>query len=157
MATTSKEQSGKASTLKKIFSRQTTVNIEIKAHPSIIWSLLTTASDFSRWNNTVLSIDGDIAEGKTIKLIAALSPNRVFKLKVKVFEPCKKLAWGDAMGTRVFTITERKKNCVIFSMTEKIGGPLFPLFAGMIPPFDNAFEQFAMNLKKEAEYIMNTK
>jgi hypothetical protein len=36
-------------------------------------------------------------------------------------------------------------------MTEKIGGPLFPLFAKMIPPFDDSFEKFASDLKQEAE------
>lgn len=36
-------------------------------------------------------------------------------------------------------------------MTERIAGPLFPLFAKMIPPFDDAFETFAKDLKKEAE------
>lgn len=36
-------------------------------------------------------------------------------------------------------------------MKEKIGGPLFPLFAKMIPPFNESFEKFANDLKKEAE------
>jgi len=38
-------------------------------------------------------------------------------------------------------------------MREKIGGPMFPLFAKMIPPFDASFEQFAADLKAEAEKI----
>ena len=42
-------------------------------------------------------------------------------------------------------------------MVEKIGGPLFPLFAKMIPPFDGAFEQYAKDLKHEAEKISKTK
>ena len=42
-------------------------------------------------------------------------------------------------------------------MNEKIGGPLFPLFAKMIPSFDQSFEQFASDLKKESETIMNSK
>lgn len=42
-------------------------------------------------------------------------------------------------------------------MTEKIGGLLFPLYAKYIPPFDKSFEQFAADLKKEAEIIHNTK
>ena len=36
-------------------------------------------------------------------------------------------------------------------MRENIGGPMFPLFAGMIPSFDEFFEQFAADLKKAAE------
>ncbi len=36
-------------------------------------------------------------------------------------------------------------------MTEKIGGPLFPLFAKMIPSFNDAFDAYARDLKTEAE------
>jgi hypothetical protein len=38
-------------------------------------------------------------------------------------------------------------------MHEKIGGPIFPLFALMIPPFDEAFDRFAADLKKKAESL----
>ncbi|MBL8958389.1 MAG: SRPBCC domain-containing protein, partial [Gemmatimonadetes bacterium] len=37
------------------------------------------------------------------------------------------------------------------TMHEKIGGPIFPLFARMIPSFDAAFDQFAADLKRAAE------
>lgn len=158
MGTTSMAvQNGKASTQKKLFSRETSVKIEISADPSIVWSLLTNASDFSRWNSTVISIQGTIALGEKIRLTSTLDPQRVFKLKVKEFQPEKKLAWGDAMGNRMYTINRQAKDTLLFSMTEKIGGPLFPLFASMIPSFDKSFEQFAADLKKEAESIMNPK
>ncbi len=78
-------------------------------------------------------------------------------MKVKEFQPENKLSWGDAMGNRIYTLDKIGNGSVLFSMTEKIGGPLFPLFAKMIPSFDKSFEQFAADLKKEAESIMNTK
>ena len=53
-------QDGKATTIKKTFNRQTTVSITINADASIIWSLLTNAADFARWNSTILSIEGEI-------------------------------------------------------------------------------------------------
>jgi hypothetical protein len=67
--------------------------------------------------------------------------------------PEKRLVWGDAMGTRVYTLTRGHGDSTIFSMTERIGGPLFPLFANSIPSFDESFERFAADLKKEAEMI----
>lgn len=156
MATTSSmAQNGKATTIKKTFSRETSVSIDIKADSSIIWALLTNASDYPRWNSTIISIDGSIAEGEKIQLKSTLDPKRTFKLKVKEFEPGKKLVWGDAMGKRVFTLKSNKNGITTFSMSEKIGGPVFPLFAKMIPPFDASFEQFAADLKKEAELIQN--
>lgn len=151
------EQNGKAITIKKTFSRETSLNIEINAQPSIVWTLLTNASGYTRWNSTIISIDGNIAPGENIHLKSTLDPKRIFKLKVKEFNQENKLVWGDAMGNRIYTLKKKGNGATLFSMTEKIGGPLFPLFAKMIPPFDNSFEQFAADLKKEAEKIMNTK
>jgi len=158
MATTSPGTSnGKATTIKKTFSRETSISIKINSNPSIIWALLTIASDYPRWNSTVISIEGDIIAGGKINLKSTLDPKRTFKLKVKEFQPENKLAWGDAMGNRVYTITKTSTGSALFSMTEKIGGPLFPLFARMIPSFDKSFEQFAADIKKEAEKIANSK
>lgn len=148
---------GKAVTTKKTFSRETAVSIDIQADKSIIWALLTNANDFPRWNSTVISIEGTIAQGEKIKLKAKLDPKREFKLKVKEFEADNRLVWGDAMGNRVYTLKSIGNNLTNFSMLEKIGGPLFPLFAKMIPSFDQAFEQYAKDLKNEAETISKTK
>lgn len=148
---------GKAVTTKKTFSRETAVSIDIQADRSIIWALLTNANDFPRWNSTVISIEGTIAQGEKIKLKVKLDPKREFKLKVKEFEADSRLVWGDAMGNRIYTLRSIGNNLTNFSMTEKIGGPLFPLFAKMIPPFDQAFEQYVRDLKKEAEAISKTK
>lgn len=148
---------GKAVTTKQTFSRETAVSIDIQADKSIIWALLTNGNDFPRWNSTVISIEGTIAAGEKIKLKAKLDPKREFKLKVKEFEADNRMVWGDAMGNRIYTLKSIGNNLTNFSMVEKIGGPLFPLFARMIPPFDQAFEQFAKDLKIEAEIISKTK
>ncbi|HEY4323899.1 MAG TPA: SRPBCC domain-containing protein [Mucilaginibacter sp.] len=150
-------QNGRAGTIRKTFSRETSVNIRIEATSAIIWALLANAPNYPKWNSTVVSIEGNIAQEQEIKLKSTLDPKRIFKLKVKEFVPENKLVWGDAIGSRVYTLNKRPDNSVLFSMSEKIGGPLFPLFAKMIPSFDSSFEQFAADLKKEAEKIMNAK
>ncbi len=61
------------------------------------------------------------------------------------------MAWGDAMGKREYTLTTKSNGQTNFVMTEKIGGPLFPLFDKMIPPLDESFEKFANDQKKEPE------
>lgn len=146
----------KAVTEKRMFSRETTVSVNIEADSSIVWALLTHASDIPRWNSTVVSLTGEIKEGGAIELKSTLDEKRVFKLKVKEFVPEKRLVWGDGMGSRVYSL-DKKSNGVLFSMSEKIGGPLFPLFAKMIPSFDRSFEQFTADLKKEAEAIQGSK
>ena len=157
MTTATMAQNGKATTVKTTFHRETSVSIEIKADQAIVWALLTKASDYPRWNSTVTSIEGNIALGEKIKLKSILDSKRTFKLKVKEFEAEKKLVWGDGQGNRVYTITKNSNGTVTFSMTEKIGGLMFPMYAKMIPSFDKSFEQFASDLKKESETIMSAK
>lgn len=150
---TSQTPNGKAITIKKVFSRETAVSIDIQADPTIIWALLTNASDFPRWNSTLISVDGEIKAGGKIQLKSKLDPKRVFKLSIKEFEPDKRLVWGDAMGKRIYTLKPVGQGLTNFTMTEKIGGPIFPLFAKMVPSFDQSFEQYAKDLKNEAEAI----
>lgn len=159
MATTTftTAQNGKAVTIKKTFSRETSVSTTIKADASIVWALLTNAKDMARWNSTIVSVEGDITEGGKIQLKSKLDPKRTFKLKVKEFVPTKRLVWGDAQGNRIYTLTDNGNGTTTFSMNEKIGGPIFPLFAKMIPSFDASFEQMAADLKREAELIHNSK
>lgn len=146
-------QEGKATTVKNTFSRETSVSISILADAGIVWKLLTNASDYPRWNSTVVSIKGEIKEGGTIELKSTLDEKRIFKLKVKEVVSEKRLVWGDNMGNRVYTIEKSKGDGIVFTMTEKIGGPIFPLFAKYIPSFDEAFEKFAADIKKEAESV----
>jgi len=146
---------GKATTEKKTFNRTTSVSTDIKADPAIVWKLLTTASDYPRWNSTVISVDGNIAAGEKIRLKSALAPKRTFKLQVKEFLKEERLVWGDGQGNRLYTLV-KKNETVTFSMVEKIGGLMFPMYAKYIPSFDQSFEQFAADLKKEAETIQNS-
>jgi uncharacterized protein YndB with AHSA1/START domain len=154
---TTSAQIGKATTVKTTFHRETSVSIEIKADPGIVWALLTKAADYPRWNSTIISIQGNIALGEKIKLKSTLDSNRTFKLKIKEFEPEKRLVWGDGQGKRVFSIVKNENGNLTFTMTEKIGGFMFPMYAKMIPSFDQSFERFANDLKKESETIMNSK
>lgn len=144
-------QQGKATTIKKTFSRETTVSIDIKSTAENIWKILTTASKYTQWNTTIVSLEGSIALNEKIKLVSKLDPKRTFKLKVKEFELNQKLVWGDGQGNRIYLLTNKGNGIVNFSMTEKIGGLMFPMYAKMIPPFDASFEQFATDLKKASE------
>ncbi|MFN0202728.1 MAG: SRPBCC family protein [Bacteroidia bacterium] len=150
-------QNGKASTVKTTFSRETAISIEINADAATVWALLTNAADFSRWNSTVTSLEGNIVLGGKIALKSILDAKRVFKLTVKEFEPEKQLVWGDGQGNRSYLLTPNANGTLTFSMNEKIGGLFFPLYAKYIPSFDASFEQFAADLKKEAEAIYKAK
>lgn len=151
MSPSAASATGRASTVKKLFSRQTNVAVDIAAPATMIWNLLTDASKFATWNSTIVELKGTIAPGEKIQLISQLAPTRTFKLRVKEFDAPNRLSWGDAMGTRTYTLAKIAEDRTRFTMTEIIGGPIFPLFARMIPSFDESFNQFAADLKSAAE------
>ena len=140
-----------AHTTKSFFSRETEVAVDIRARPEDVWAVLTNAADYPKWNSTVVSLQGNIAVGEKIQLKSILDPKRTFKLKVRELDPPRRMVWGDALGKRSYEIAAKDSSTVTFSMREKIGGPLFPLFAKMIPPFDEVFDRFAADLKKRLE------
>ena len=142
-----------AKTTKSFFSRETEVAIDIHAKPEDVWSILVNAADYPKWNSTVTSLEGRIAIGEKIKLKSILDEKRTFTLKVLELESPARRVWGDAMGKRTYELTSKDAKTVTFSMRERIGGPFFPLFAGMIPPFDDVFDKFAADLKKKAEGV----
>jgi hypothetical protein len=104
---------GKAQTVKKAFSRETSVSTQIDSAASIVWNLLTNVSDFSRWNSTVVSLEGEIKEGGTIKLKSTLDEKRTFKLKVKGLVPEKRMVWGDGQGELV-TVEQKINSHMVY-------------------------------------------
>lgn len=153
---------GKAKTMKTTFSTETAVSTEIEASPEVIWALLTNASDYVRWNSTLISMEGSIREGESIKLEPTVNPGKTFKIKIAEVVPGKSMQWvsGTApffKGVRHFSLQTRGDGKTRFSMSEKIKGLMYPMAAGQLPDFTAPFEQFAADLKSEAEIIRKLK
>jgi uncharacterized protein YndB with AHSA1/START domain len=148
MSTTASD--GFASTTRKTFSRSTRIAQHIDADTSTVWRLLTTAADYPRWNSTTVSLDGQIAPGSRIKLVSTLDPSRTFSLKVREFEPNCRLTFGNSMFTRTCSLSDEAGGTRVV-IVERIGGPLFPFIARMVPPLEENFEQFTADLKEAAE------
>ena len=146
---------GRTNKTKSAFRMEYSAGINIKAKPDRVWALMTNASDFPRWNSTVKSIEGKIALGQTIKLVAAISPDRIFNLNVIEFVPEKRMVWsdGNAMfkGVRTYTLTPKADGSTDFTMAEVYTGLMLPMIAGSLPDFIPTFEQYVSDLKKEAE------
>lgn len=147
---------GKASRVRTTFRLEYSVTTNVAAPPERIWALLTNASDFPRWNSTVSSIEGNIALGEKIKLRAPTAPGRVFDLTVKEFVPETKMVWTSGTGpifggVRTFTLAPKADGSTDFTMVEVFSGLMLPMIAGSIPDQRSIFEQYASNLKSEAE------
>jgi hypothetical protein len=165
MATTvlqSHAQNGTATAVSHTFKRTTCVSINIQASNEVVWALLTNASDFPRWNSTIVSMHGEIKEGGKVELKSTLDPKRKFKLKVTEFEPESKMTWTDGMapffkGKRTYLLSPTGDGSINFTMEETMSGLMFPLAAKSIPDFKESFEQYAADLQKEAEIISTLK
>jgi hypothetical protein len=132
------------------------ISTTIQASPEQIWALLTDAAGFPRWNSTVTSIEGQIAEGQRLKLKVPSAPARVFKPKVSHVEPGRSMIWRDGMapmfkGVRTFTLTPNRDGSTEFSMKEELSGLMLPMIKGSLPDFAPVFEAYAGDLKRAAE------
>jgi hypothetical protein len=134
-----------------------TVSTMIAAAPEAVWEILTDASKYTVWNQTVDKVDGRIAPGEKITVHANLSPGRAFPVKVSEFVPGRKMVWTGGMpfglfkGERTFTLTPRGNGAIEFRMSEVFSGPLSPLIERSIPDMQPAFDEFAAALKARAE------
>ncbi len=140
------------------FEMQTSVATNIKAPATRIMGLLTDAKNFTTWNSTVISVDGDIKKGETIRLVSKLDPKRTFKLTVAEQTPTT-LIWKDGFapmfsGVRTFDLQTRPDGSTDFTMTEVFKGIMLPMIKGSLPDFKANFEQYAADLKNASEKNM---
>jgi len=138
------------------FRMSCSVTCTIQASPERIWSLLTDAKGFPRWNSTVTSLGGTIALGERLELRVPTAPTRTFKPRVTAFEPGARMEWSDGAapmfkGVRTYALTPRGDGVTEFAMTEVFSGVMLPLIKGSLPDFAPVFEAYARDLKREAE------
>ena len=155
MATETIPLDGRAHKTQSAFRLEYAAGTVIKAPVARVWARMTDAAGFPGWNSTVKSIEGRIAAGETIKLIATIAPARVFTLKVTVFEPERRMVWsdGNAMfkGVRTYTFAPRPDGGTVLTMAEVYTGLMLPMIAGSLPDFGPSFEQYLADLKKATE------
>jgi uncharacterized protein YndB with AHSA1/START domain len=150
------EPTGRAQKTKTAFRMEYAVAIHIQAKPETVWALLTDAEGFPRWNSTVKSVEGPIALGNKLALRVAVAPDRVFKPKVTELVAPTRMVWSDGAapmfkGVRTFSLERRDDGSTDFSMVEVLGGVMLPMIKGSLPDFGPPFEQYAADLKREAE------
>ncbi len=138
-------------------SRSYRVERRIAASPEIVWGLLTDAESYRDWNDAVVSIEGPIVEGGTIRLVSIADPKRTFSLTVAEMAPPHAMVWADGMplglfrGRRTYRLTPTPDGGTEFSMVEEFSGPLAGLITRFIPDLTESFERFADGLRRGAE------
>ena len=129
----------------------------IEAGADLVWSILVDGAGYSRWASGVERVEGDVADGKKIKLFSKLNPGRAFPLKVAVLEPNRVMTWTGGMplglfkGVRTITVAGLSPLTTTFTMREVFSGPMLNAVAKKMPNLQPSFDQFAAGLKAEAE------
>jgi hypothetical protein len=133
------------------------VAVDIQAPAEVVWSLLTDAGGFARWNSTVTGIEGHIREGERLRLHVP-GTSRTFRPRVSGVVPARRMIWSDGFaplfkGVRIFVLKSRDNGSADFVMAERFSGIVFALTKRMLPDFRPIFEASANDLKREAERI----
>lgn len=149
-------EKAKATKTGSAFRMDCAISTNIRASADQVWRLLTDAAGFPRWNTTVTSIEGEIAEGQTLKLKVPAAGDRVFKPKVSNVQAGRSMTWSDGVapmfkGIRTFTLTPNDDGSTQFSMKEEFSGLMLPMIKGSLPDFVAVFETYAEDLKRAAE------
>ena len=131
------------------------VEVNIRASARDIWSLLTDAKGFPRWNSTVTAIEGQIREGERLR-VSVPGTARTFTPTVSGVVPNERMTWTGGFapmfkGVRTFELKPRNDGSTDFVMEERFSGLMLPLIKGSLPDFGPIFERYATDLKNEAE------
>jgi hypothetical protein len=141
------------------FSLTCSVEVNIRANAARVWSLLTDAQGFPRWNSTVTGIEGQIREGERLRLHVP-GTDRTFTPRVSGVVTNDRMTWTGGFaplfkGVRTFVLRPRIDGSTDFVMEERFAGLMLPLVKGSLPDFGPVFEQYANDLKREAERSTN--
>jgi hypothetical protein len=129
----------------------------IRASADTVWALLTNGPSYPSWDTGVERVEGTIAPGETIKVFSKVSPGRAFPVRVSEFTPGHKMVWSGGMplglfkGVRTFTLAPQGDGSTRFAMREEFSGPLLPMIWKSMPDLEPVFQQFAADLKQQAE------
>jgi len=148
---------GPAVKTRTTFHMSCSIATQIAAPRERVWQLLTDAANYTTWNSTLTSLEGDITLGGTVKMTVPQVPGRTFKVKVSELEANRRMIWRDGFppifrGVRTFSLESKDgSDRTIFKMTEECSGLFLPMIAGQFPDFKPIFERYAADLKSAAE------
>jgi hypothetical protein len=152
-------QDGKAITTRTTFRLAVAVTKSIGAPATTVWNLLTDSAQQSKWNSTLMSIEGKIALGERVSFKVPEAPGQTFSPKVVAYDAPKSMVWRLnrwplLVSDRTYRLTPGPHSSTELSLDEVFQGLLLPLIAKSLPDFGAMFEGTATDLKAAAEAAM---
>lgn len=128
----------------------------IAASPEQIWPILTDARRLEDGTFSIVKIEGDIVQGRKIKLWSEVDPSRAFSLRVDRLEAPRDMIWSSGMPLGLFRGTRRFRLTPVaggteFHVREDYTGPMAGMIFKQIPDMTASMEKFAAALAREAE------
>jgi hypothetical protein len=131
-------------------------SVVINADPQTIWTALTDADSYPKWDSGVVNMEGRIAPGEKLKVVSEANPKRAFIVRVTEFIPGERMTWSGGMplglfkGVRTFTLQPEAAG-TRFHVREEYTGPMLPLIWKSMPDLQPSFDKFASGLKRKTE------
>jgi len=141
--------------------KKITTEIEINAPVEKVWAVLTDFNNYPKWNPFIISIDGDIKEGKQFKVILQQPDSKpmTFKPICLKLEKNKEFRWlghlfiaGLFDGEHIFELQALNDGKTRFIQKENFKGLLVPLLWKQLDTKTRAgFELMNEKVKELAE------
>lgn len=129
----------------------------IAAPTERVWAVLVAGDQYPTWDSGIERVEGQITDGKKIKVFSKVTPGRAFPVRVSIDQAAGTMTWTGGMplglfkGVRTFRLTEASPGSTRFSMREEFTGPMLKMIWKKMPDLGPSFEQFAVGLKQAAE------
>lgn len=141
--------------------RELRTEIDIEAPIEKVWEIFTDFDKYPEWNPFIKSIEGELEEGKTFKVVLEQpdSAKMVFKPKCLKFEENSELVWLGSLfmpgifdGKHIFEFVDVNHSTTKFIQREEFKGVLVPLMWKQLnTKTRQAFEAMNEKLKELAE------
>lgn len=138
--------------------------IKIMAPQHVVWQMLTTFSDYSRWNPFITQIVGTPAMNSqlAVQISPANKSPMKFKPVITVLEEDRELRWlgrfimpGIFDGEHIFKLEKIDDQSTRFIQTENFSGLLVPFFYKSIADSTKqGFERMNLALKQVCETVV---
>ncbi|MDQ2700817.1 MAG: SRPBCC domain-containing protein [Actinomycetota bacterium] len=145
---------------RKALMREIRTEVEIKAEPAVVWTVLTDFGSYAEWNPFIIEAKGVAAEGERLNMRFRPPGGSAMRMKPRVVraEADSELRWlghlgipGIFDGEHYFELEPMNGTGTRLVQGEKFTGVTVPVFGRILRKTEKGFEQFNQALKGRCE------